>query len=259
MVRTFSKRRSGFTLIELLVVIAIIAVLIGLLLPAIQSVRQAAARTQSMNNVKQLGLAVNNYIGANASKAPASWSSTGSFYFFILPYIEGQNIQTSGNTTAPVKVLEAPLDVTNPGGQGLTSYSTNASLFGVGSATVAASPINLVSMYNQKGSSNLLMIAERQAGFGGLWSGGNATASGAYPYFYGASSSCSVQFPGATFAAVNVQSFSQSGCVVGMGDGSVRTINSTGANPSGNFNTACSTTWGTSQSSIPYSTFTSDW
>jgi prepilin-type N-terminal cleavage/methylation domain-containing protein len=96
-----NRSRRGFTLIELLVVIAIIAVLIGLLVPAVQKVREAAGRTQSANNLHQIAIAIHNYHDSNKSKFPdtyvypMNWGEgavSGNAFFVLLPYMEQEPV-----------------------------------------------------------------------------------------------------------------------------------------------------------------------
>lgn len=241
-------RSHGFTLIELLVVIAIIGILIGLLLPAVQKVREAANRTQCLNNLKQLALAAHNHdstfgylpcVGSGdfvpnlaGSTQPGGWS------FQVLPFIEQEAMFRNGTYTVPVKAFldpgrggrapTIPNDTAHGGhftGWIVGDFAINVIPFGGGTNGDPVTQLPLSKIID--GTSNTVFLGEKSIDstmyvsnggawdepmFTGGWGGNERNGTGIYQ-----------DAPGVSYAG-NWGSPYAGGCPFTMYDGSVRMI-----------------------------------
>jgi prepilin-type N-terminal cleavage/methylation domain-containing protein len=252
-----NRTRTAFTLIELLVVMAIIAVLIGLLVPAVQKVREAAARTQDANNLKQMGLAVhgcNDDYGhlppaygtfPNAAGAVGPPAGLGTLQYFLLPYLEQDALYRSVTVTSdnimgtPLKVFMGPADPTMQsngivmsmmmgGPYGGCSYASNYLVFGGTPGGQARIPATFLD-----GTSNTILFGPIFTDCGGtqyMWNMGSCGNPPTWPYSYNpATDYLRLPLPQTRPALAQcdpslLQSPYSGTILIGLGDGSVRNL-----------------------------------
>jgi prepilin-type N-terminal cleavage/methylation domain-containing protein len=248
-----TRTRAAFTLLELLVVMAIIAVLIGLILPAIQKVRDAADRSKCNNNVRQLALAVHQYAYHRQDQLPplGRWALPGgSWSTFLLPYIEQEPLYRMAITmvqpwlsvelrSTRVVAFICPSETSAPNGMcphgwAITNYAPNYQIFGSNGGDGFG---NYGSKYPlgalPDGTSNIIIIAERYGLPGGgesLWANPSPGLSGAQ---FGWQSTAEPQLAVPVLQSDWRRSNTAhaSGAIVALADGSVRTVSAKVSQP----------------------------
>jgi prepilin-type N-terminal cleavage/methylation domain-containing protein len=251
------RRRSAFTLVEVLVVIAVIAILIGLLVPAVQKVRESAARAQDANNLKQQCLALHschdmykilppvygNFPNPNGAVGPPA--GMGTLQYFLLPFLEQEGLYTSVTVSSdfamnsPLKVFMSPSDPTMPpdgivtmmgGPYGACSYASNSLVFTSKPGGYARIPATI-----PDGTANTIVFGERYTNCSGMavgWQMGMCGCPPTWPFDYQSVTYPSLPLP--QFAPLPaecdctlLQSPYRAGMMVGLGDGSVKLMSST--------------------------------
>jgi type II secretory pathway pseudopilin PulG len=236
------RRRDGLTLISLLVVLAILAMLLALLLPAVVRVRMAASQSQSINNLKQLALALHSVQDTHRKLPPVvgnfpaqTKEKRGTLFFHILPFIEQDNVYrlaqgdvtTNGTYAARIPTFENPQDKSAPpdglykGFLATTSYAANWMVFRHTDGGTASIPRTF-----RDGTSNTMVFAERYQ-----MCNGNPCAWGYSSLYYwapmfayyskGKFQSAPTQEACDPALAQSTNAF---GIQVALGDGSVRTV-----------------------------------
>jgi type II secretory pathway pseudopilin PulG len=225
MIRT--PRRQGFTLIQLLVVLAILLLLLGLLIPAVQRVRDAAALSQSANNLKQMCIAMlDQSIALDGQMAPSTGmfqGKNGTWLFHILPYIEANSVWKDNAVNTVIKTYIAPADASYEPGKPWTSYATNVSLFGVTPPDKVGQFARYPASFAQHGTTNTIVVMERYSKAGDNVHAWADTKEGA-TYLVGGKATVEFRVPPQKASNTAAQAFVPNGCMVGLGDGSIRTI-----------------------------------